>query len=188
MTLESASAHPEAPRDPSSTTDAHAPPSSSATSTSTSTSRASKVQSLMHNLLAKSPIYSLILADMHLADVCPGTVTLRLRLTPVHLNSKGSLHGAVSATMVDFVTGLAICSHDLRDTTGASVDMHLSFLAAAQVGDLLVVRATAERVGGNLAFVTVRINKLVGDGVEKPVTLAQHTKFVRGTAPAGGAL
>ncbi|KAG5981200.1 hypothetical protein E4U55_003209 [Claviceps digitariae] len=156
------------------------------TTTTTSSSRTSKVQSLMHSLRAKSPIYGLILADMHLADVQAGSVTLHLRLTATHLNSKGGLHGAVSATMVDFVTGLAICSHDLRDTTGASVDMHLSFLAAARVDDVLVVRATAERVGGNLAFVTVRINKLVGgeEGEEKPVTLAQHTKFVRGTGPA----
>ncbi|KAG6021577.1 hypothetical protein E4U41_002452 [Claviceps citrina] len=167
---------------------------SNATTTTTITPSAA-VQSLMHALLARSPIYGLLLADMHLAHVVPGTVTLRLRLTARHLNSKGDLHGAVSATIVDFVTGLAICSHDMRDRTGASVDMHLSYLAAAQAGDVLVVRATAERVGGNLAFVTVRINKLVGEGgeeaeagagagVEKPVALAQHTKFVRGTGPA----
>ncbi|KAG5913647.1 hypothetical protein E4U42_000956 [Claviceps africana] len=148
--------------------------------------RTSQVDALMRRLLATSPIYGLILADMQLRDVRPGAVTLYLRLTPTHLNSKGGLHGAVSATVVDFVTGLAICAHDLRDTTGASVDMHLSFLAAAHAGDELVVRASAERVGANLAFVTVRINKLVGDGVEKSVTLAQHTKFVRGTGPAEG--
>ncbi|KAG5933646.1 hypothetical protein E4U53_000924 [Claviceps sorghi] len=149
--------------------------------------RTTQVNALMRSLLAKSPIYGLMLADMRLHDVLPGAVTLRLRLTPTHLNSKGGLHGAVSATMVDFVTGLAICAHDLRETTGASVDMHLSFLAAARLGDELVVRASAERVGGNLAFVTVRINKLAGDA-EKPVTLAQHTKFVRGTGPAEGGL
>lgn len=158
--------------------------SSSLTDDSAAEARTTKVQSLMRTLLARSPVYGLILADIKLADVTPGTVTLRLKLAATHLNSKGGLHGAVSATMVDFVTGLAICSHDLRESTGASVDMHLSFLSAAQADDTVAVHGTAERVGGNLAFVTVRINKLARDGTEKPVTLAQHTKFVRGTGPA----
>ncbi|KAG6150146.1 hypothetical protein E4U37_006365 [Claviceps purpurea] len=162
-------------------------PSTQGSTTPSDEARTTQVQSLMHSLRTKSPIYGLILADMTLDSVLPGAVTLRLRLTPTHLNSKGALHGAVSATIVDYVTGLAICSHDLRESTGASVDMHLSFLAAAQVDDVVVVRATAERVGGNLAFVTIRINKVGGEeGEEKPVVLAQHTKFVRGTGPARG--
>lgn len=146
-------------------------------------SRAAAVQSLMDQLRAKSPIYGLILPDIHLVNVLPGAVTLHLRLTTLHLNSKGALHGAVSATIVDFVTGLAICSQDLREKTGASVDMHLTYLSTAEADDTVVIRSTAERVGGNLAFVTVRINKLAEDGTERPVTLAQHTKFVRGTGP-----
>ncbi|KAK2616494.1 hypothetical protein QQS21_000536 [Conoideocrella luteorostrata] len=141
------------------------------------------VAKLRQYLLDNSPIYSLILSDITLAKISRGTVTLQLRLSRTHLNSKGALHGAVSATIVDFVTGLAICSHDLREQTGASVDMHLSFLSTAKEGDTAVIHSTAEKVGGNMAFVTVRINKLGEDGTERPVTLAQHTKYVRGTGP-----
>ncbi|OAA50390.1 thioesterase family protein [Metarhizium rileyi] len=143
--------------------------------------RTATVHALQQSLLAKSPIYGLILSDIQLTKVIPGTVTLQLKLSATHLNSKGSLHGAVSATLVDFVTGLAICSHDLRERTGASVDMHLSFLSTAKAGDTVLIHSTAERVGGSLAFVSVRINKLDEDGDEVPVTLARHSKYVRGT-------
>ena len=107
----------------------------------------------------------------------------RLVLEDIHVNGRGSLHGAVSATIVDFVTGLAIASWDLRESTGASVDMHLSYLGTARIGDTVEILSTAEKVGGSMGFVTVRIEKVSEDGTRSPVTLAQHTKFVRGTAP-----
>ncbi|PNY29781.1 Acyl-coenzyme A thioesterase 13 [Tolypocladium capitatum] len=146
--------------------------------------RTAHVQSLLERLLANSPIYGLMLSTISLVSVTRGAVTTSLALTPAHVNSKGGLHGAVSAVIVDFTTGLAIASRDLRDTTGASVDMHLSYLSSARIGDEVRIETRAERVGGSLAFVTVRIARVDGDGRETVVTLAQHTKYVRGTAPA----
>lgn len=144
--------------------------------------RTAHVQSLITRLLSASPIYSFLLSDVRLHATRFGTVTTRLTLTPVHVNSRGGLHGAVSAAIVDFTTGLAIASWDLRPATGASVDMHISYLSTAAVGDELEIVSTAEKVGGALAFVTVRIAKLGGDD-STVVTLGQHTKYVRGTAP-----
>ncbi|KAM4057252.1 thioesterase superfamily protein [Hirsutella rhossiliensis] len=167
----------------------HAPISASgregAEASSEQSMRRAQVQALLARLVANSPIYSFALLAMELETVSRGSVTTRLRLTERHANSKGGLHGAVSATVVDFVTGLAIASWDGRATTGASVDMHLSYLATARAGDWVRVEARAERVGGSLAFVTVSIVR-VGEGgaADEVVVLAQHTKYVRGTAPA----
>ncbi|KAF4511553.1 hypothetical protein G6O67_003336 [Ophiocordyceps sinensis] len=152
--------------------------------TSEQTARRGQVQALLERLVASSAIYSFALSAMELETVTRGSVTTRLQLTDRHANSKGALHGAVSATVVDFVTGLAIASWDGRETTGASVDMHLSYLATARAGDWVRVEATAERVGGSLAFVTVKIVKVGDEGDEEVVVLAQHTKYVRGTAPS----
>lgn len=144
--------------------------------------RTAHVQSLLGRLLANSPIYGLMLPTIKLVSVTRGSVVTALTLSPTHVNSKGGLHGAVSAVIIDFTTGLAIASRDLRDATGASVDMHISYLSSARVGDEVRIETTAERVGGSLAFVTVRIARVDGDG-ETVVTLGQHTKYVRGTAP-----
>ena len=155
----------------------------SAESTEVVQARANAVISLMTRLTEASPIYNYLLSDMILVSAMKGQVTTRLTLSHLHVNSKGSLHGAVSATIIDFTTGLAIASWDLRETTGASVDMHISYLSgAAKIGDMLEVESKAERVGGSLAFVTIKIVKVEGD-TRTLVTMGQHTKYVQGTGP-----
>ncbi|PHH85022.1 hypothetical protein CDD83_1021 [Cordyceps sp. RAO-2017] len=64
--------------------------------------------------------------------------------------------------------------------------MHLSYLsAAARPGDVVRVQADADRVGGSLAFVSVRIARVdEASGLETVVALGRHTKYVKGTAPA----
>lgn len=144
--------------------------------------RTQHVQAVLDALKRRSPIYATILPTLTLHAVSQGRVVCRLVLDAMHVNSRGGLHGAVSATIVDMTTGMAIASWDLRDTTGASADMHLSYLGTASVGDELEITATSEKVGGSLAFVTIRIDKMGADGARTPVTLAQHTKFVRASS------
>lgn len=141
--------------------------------------RTAHVQAVIDRLIANSPIYTLLLSSIQLVSTAKGTVTTRLALEETHVNSRGTLHGAVSATIIDFVTGLAVASWDLRETTGASVDMHISYLGTAGVGDTLEVVATAEKVGGSLSFSRIRIEKVLADGGLGLVTLGQHTKYGR---------
>ncbi|KAL7791531.1 HotDog domain-containing protein [Trichoderma ceciliae] len=151
-----------------------------------SAKRMAHVEQLSNWLVQNSPIYNILLSGIKHTSAVAGSVTSRLTLTPTHLNSKGGLHGAVSASIIDFTTGLAIASWDLREKTGASVDMHISYLSsAAGAGDELEIVATAEKVGGSMAFVTIVIQKIeVLDGEERRtiVTKGHHTKFVRQSA------
>ncbi|KAJ3532230.1 hypothetical protein NM208_g8533 [Fusarium decemcellulare] len=141
--------------------------------------RSAHVQRLIDRLLEKSPIYTFLLSSVKLISTTRGSVTTRLVLDSNHVNSRGGLHGAVSATIIDFTTGLAIASWDLRETTGASVDMHISYLSTAKVGDTVEIVSTADKVGGSMAFSTIRISKVGEDGSLTPVTVGQHTKYVR---------
>lgn len=141
--------------------------------------RTSHIQRLIARLVSNSPIYKILLSPITLTSTTKGIVTTRLVLGADHVNSRGVLHGAVSATIIDFTTGLAIASWDLRETTGASVDMHISYLSTARVGDTVEIVATADKVGGNVAFSTIRISKVKEDGAQTLVTLGQHTKYVR---------
>ncbi|KAF7549321.1 hypothetical protein G7046_g8389 [Stylonectria norvegica] len=141
--------------------------------------RSAHIQRLIDRLVSNSPIYTILLSSIQLISSSRGSVTTRLVLEPNHVNSKGGLHGAVSATIIDFTTGLAIASWDLRETTGASVDMHISYLSSAKVGDTVEIVATADKVGGSMAFTTIRISKLEEDGTQTAVTIGQHTKYVR---------
>lgn len=93
------------------------------------------------------------------------------------MNSKNGVHGAVIATLVDWSGGMAIASHGL-EKTGASIDIHVTYIGTATVGDAIDIEATANKVGRNMAFTTIRISKLV-DGKPGPmVATASHTKYI----------
>ncbi len=96
-----------------------------------------------------------------------------------HVNSKGTIHGAVSAALVDWSGGLAIATHGL-EKTGASIDIHVTYIGTAQVGETIEIEAVANKVGRSLAFTSIRIFKLAEDGKPGPlVATASHTKYIQ---------
>lgn len=124
-----------------------------------------------------SPIYDFLLSDATIISATKGTVVANLVLEKNHVNSRGTIHGAVSATIVDWSGGLAIATHGL-EKTGASIDIHVTYIGGAQIGDTIQVEATANKVGRSVAFTTIKIYKLV-DGVPGPmVATASHTKYL----------
>ena len=126
-----------------------------------------------------SPIYAFLLSDLTLTYASKGVVRARLQLTTNHVNTHGGIHGSVSATLVDWVGGMAIAAWDHRDKTGVSTDIHVTYLSSARDGDVIEVEGRANKVGGSLAFTTATISKVV-DGVPGPVVASgTHTKFVR---------
>ncbi|KAE8266907.1 hypothetical protein A4X09_0g5443 [Tilletia walkeri] len=175
-----------------------------------------EIEQLHSQLLSKSPIYNFLLQDIKFISLRPppspptptpspsAFVQATLQLSNIHLNSHNSLHGAVAATIVDWVGGIVIASlprHSPSATTattapeppsalttprGVSVDIHLRYLsAAAKLGDTLIIRAWSHKLGRSLAFVTVQL------AVEKPdkssasgstsqicVVEASHTKYI----------
>lgn len=132
-----------------------------------------------NRLLPKSPIYSFLLSSVEFTSAAPGLVVARLLLTSTHTNSKASIHGSVSATIIDWVGGLAIASHDMRDSTGVSTDIHISYVGTAREGDTIEIEGRARKVGGNLAFTDVNIWKLVNGERGPIVAIGSHTKFVK---------
>ncbi|ROT42048.1 Thioesterase/thiol ester dehydrase-isomerase [Sodiomyces alkalinus F11] len=140
-----------------------------------------------------SPLYAFLLSHethgLQLTHASKGLVRFRLRLAACHLNAAGSLHGSVAATVVDWAGGLAVAAWDLRAQTGVSVDIHVSYLSGARLGQVVEVEGRVDRVGGSLAFTTVEIWKVDGleeeekgvEGGERDgcVVLGRHTKYVR---------
>lgn len=135
------------------------------------------VRKSWESIKGNSPIYDFLLSDAEIVSATKGTAIARLVLGKNHVNSRGTIHGAVSATIVDWSGGLAISTHGL-EKTGASVDIHVTYIGTASVGETIEIEATANKVGRNMAFTTVRIYRLV-DGKPGPlVATASHTKYV----------
>lgn len=126
-----------------------------------------------------SPIYQFLLDDIKLTYASKGVVRARLVLTNNHVNTHGGIHGSVSATLVDWVGGIAIAAWDNRTKAGVSTDIHISYQSSAKVGDTIEIEGRAGKVGGSLAFTTATIWKIVDDKPGLIVATGSHTKFVR---------
>ena len=132
------------------------------------------VRSYWANMLPQSPIYTFLLKDVQLISASNGNVLATLQVQPVHMNSKGTLHGTVSACITDCFGGLVVASTGL-EKTGVSTDIHTTYVSTAKPGDTLEIEAKANKVGRSLAFTSVEIRRQDG-GV---VAVGTHTKYVK---------
>ena len=149
-----------------------------ASSTESATAELLHVQKYWANMRRNSPIYDFLLSDIALVSASKGLVTAKLVVKPCHLNSKGTLHGTMSACLTDWAGGLAIATHG-RDKTGVSTDIHTTFISTAKEGDVLEIEGRTNKVGGTLAFTSVEIRKVGEDGASSVVSTGSHTKYVK---------
>ena len=84
----------------------------------------------------------------------------------------------MSACLTDWAGGLAIATYG-GEKTGVSTDIHTTFVATAKEGDVLEVEGRADKVGGTLAFTSVVIRRVGGDGARSVVSTGSHTKYVK---------
>jgi len=136
------------------------------------------VRQVWATLMEKSPIYQILLGDIDIVSASPKVITARFTVKPVHLNSKGTLHGSVGATLTDWAGGLAIASTG-REKTGVSTDIHTLYISTAKEGDVLEVEGRATKVGQTLAFTSVQVSKVGDNGTLSPVCTGTHTKYVK---------
>ena len=140
-----------------------------------SSSELSHVRAVWDRTKPSSPIYAFLLSDISIVSATKGSITARLAIQAVHVNSKGTLHGTVSACLVDWAGGMAIASTGL-DKTGSSVDLHATYISNIQEGDTLEIQAKASKVGSTLAYTSVELRR-ESDGAT--VCLGLHTKYVK---------
>lgn len=128
--------------------------------------------------ISASPVYSFFLSDIKIVSASVGAMTARLVIGPNHINSKGTLHGSVSATIVDWAGGMAIATHG-REETGLSTDIHVTYSSGAKLGDVLTIEGKTIKVGRSMGFTTVTIYKAHGENAMGTVVAqGSHSKYV----------
>ncbi|KAI3798036.1 hypothetical protein L1987_33302 [Smallanthus sonchifolius] len=104
-----------------------------------------------------------------------GRVLCSMKLPPRLLNVDNSLHGGATAALVDVIGGSAIPTINNMSNTGVSMEINVSYLDAAYVGDEIEIEAKALRVGKAIAVATVEFrNKKTG----KIIAQGRHTKYL----------
>jgi acyl-coenzyme A thioesterase 13 len=117
---------------------------------------AAGAQALLGAFVSTGSRFDRGLEGLTVLAIAPGRVVCELTVGVPHSNSYGTLHGGCTATLVDIVGTMAALTVDpLRP--GVSVDMHISYLAAARVGQRVVCVGHCHKMGGRLAFTSVEL-------------------------------
>ena len=105
-----------------------------------------------------------------------GRCVASLRIEEEHTNSYGTIHGGLSALLVDNISTLALTlPEDQKFSYGVSVNMDLSYVKAAKIGEEILIDAKVLKRGRTLAFLEVELrNKATNDLLVK----GSHTKYV----------
>ncbi len=92
-----------------------------------------------------------------------GVSVMSLTLEEKHMNPNGVVHGGVLMTLMDEGTGHAIVTvrglEAMAETPHATVDMNVSFLSGARVGDELACEARTLRIGRAVAFAEAEVRR-----------------------------
>ena len=88
-----------------------------------------------------------------------GRVVMSIKLEDRHMNPGGVLHGGVLTTLMDEATAHAIAIVRGLEAPLATVDMNVSFLAAARPGDELECEARTLRIGRSVAFAEAEVRR-----------------------------
>lgn len=102
-----------------------------------------------------------------------GKCTAEFKVQPEHLNRGGGLHGGFTATVVDNYTTFALMSND--KPAGVSVDLHVSYLKAAKLGDEVLIDASTVRAGKRLAFLACELRQKADGSL---IARGTQTKFI----------
>ncbi len=112
-------------------------------------------------------------------DGGPGRAQIEMTVRAEHLNFNGSCHGGVIFAFADCAFGLASNSHG---HIAAGIDAHITYQAAANLGDRLT--ATASEVSRSRKLAVYRIDVARADG--KPISSFTGTVYVTTKTHAHG--
>ncbi|XP_020637231.3 acyl-coenzyme A thioesterase 13 [Pogona vitticeps] len=124
--------------------------------------------------LVESSGFDRVLNKMTVLSASPGKVICELKVEEEHTNRGGTLHGGLTATLVDVVSTAALLYTE-RGAPGVSVDMNISYVSAAKIGEEILITAEILKQGRSLAFASVDVtNKATG----KLIAQGRHTKHL----------
>ncbi|PIO38991.1 hypothetical protein AB205_0007520, partial [Aquarana catesbeiana] len=111
---------------------------------------------------------------LQIVSASPGKLVCEMKVDEDHTNRGGTLHGGLTATLVDMVSTVALLNTD-RGAPGVSVDMNITYMNAAKIGESILITAQVLKQGKTLAFATV---DLVNKDTGKIIAQGRHTKHL----------
>lgn len=103
--------------------------------------------------LKRPPFNNLV--GLRVTRVAKDGVTLECPMRPELLNSLGTMHGGVYATVADVAAGLSILAHFHCQRKATTVELKINYFLPIAENGKLIARAHLLRVGSTLAIARV---------------------------------
>ncbi len=87
--------------------------------------------------------------------------------TPPCANPQGIVQGGVHAVVLDAAMNFAMLAGLERGDNGATLDLHVSTIRPARVGDVLRVRGEVVRLARSVAYLEARVRDEAGEVVSQ---------------------
>nr|XP_023675885.1 acyl-coenzyme A thioesterase 13 [Paramormyrops kingsleyae] len=133
------------------------------------------LKELMRSMV-DGPGFDRVLSKVNIVSASPGKVVCEMKVEEEHTNRLGTLHGGMTATLVDVISTSAFMYTE-RGLPGVSVDMNITYMNAAKVGDDVLITAQILKQGRTLGFTTV---DLTSKATGKLIAQGRHTKYLGG--------
>ncbi|XP_033645201.1 acyl-coenzyme A thioesterase 13-like [Asterias rubens] len=124
-------------------------------------------------LLMTGHRFESVLSKVDITSASPGRCQCELTVQEEQANRRGTLHGGFISTLVDTLTTVAVIS-STAGVPGVSIELCVSFLKAAKIGDKLTMDAEVVKAGESLAFTTANLMNSSGDIIAQ----GKHIKHV----------
>ncbi|XP_012890696.1 PREDICTED: acyl-coenzyme A thioesterase 13 [Dipodomys ordii] len=125
-------------------------------------------------VMMKSPGFDRVLEKVTVVSAAPEKLVCEMKVEEQHANKLGTLHGGLTATLIDSISTMALMCTE-RGAPGVSVDMNITYMSPAKIGEEVVITAHILKQGRTLAFASVDLtNKATG----KLIAQGRHTKHL----------
>lgn len=110
-----------------------------------------------------------------------GTCLVELKIDDSLVNVNKTLHGGAIASLVDAVTTIALYN-TVNKKPGVSVNMNVSYLKAAKLGETILIEGKVTKAGNKLAYLEAKLYVKETDSFQlnkdKLVAIGFHTKYL----------
>ncbi|XP_058523403.1 acyl-coenzyme A thioesterase 13 [Ochotona princeps] len=125
-------------------------------------------------VMSKAPNFDRVCDKVSVVSAAPGKVVCEMKVEEQHTNKMGTLHGGLTATLVDLISTVALMFSE-RGLPGVSVDMNITYMAPAKIGEDILISAHILKQGRTLAFASV---DLTSKATGKLIAQGRHTKHL----------
>uniref|UniRef100_A0A1I8B8S6 Acyl-coenzyme A thioesterase 13 n=1 Tax=Meloidogyne hapla TaxID=6305 RepID=A0A1I8B8S6_MELHA len=104
-----------------------------------------------YDKMGRGATFNRIMKGINILSSNNGKLTAEFTVTEEHVNDKGTIYGGLLAALVDVLTATCV-KLLLPESRIVSIELSVSYLSAAKIGEIVFIEANCVKAGKSIAF------------------------------------